>query len=120
MAAFANMEGERRMKGWIRFAGIIMAALAAGAAPSAYAADGWMQNAKITLVFASANGQLRIKTEPTPQSSQGGNFGCNQPSLILGFEKGLSDDDTERFALARMHDTALGAHVTGARVDYVP
>ena len=45
------------MNNRIRFAGIVMAALAFGAT-QAYAADGWFNNAKVNLVFANATGEL--------------------------------------------------------------
>ena len=100
-----------------RFAGIIMAALAFGATPTAYAADGWFNNAKVNLVFANATGELRIRTDPQPQNAEGQNFGCTQATIVLGLQAGLQDDALERFALGRMYEAVLEAMLTGASVD---
>ena len=56
------------MNGIIRFLGIIMAALAAGAIPLAYAAEGWVDT-KIRLASVAANGTLRVSMNPTPQNT---------------------------------------------------
>lgn len=96
----------------------VMMALAVGATQTAQAADGWFNGAKVNLVFANANGELRIRTDPHPQNAAGANFGCSQPTLILGFSEGLEDDDAlGLFALARMHETVLEAHLASASVD---
>ena len=96
----------------------VMTALAVGATQTAYAADGWFNGAKVNLVFTNANGELRIRTDPQPQNAPGADFGCSQPTLILGFSEGLEDDDAlGLFALARMHETVLEAHLSSASVD---
>ena len=102
----------------IQFASIILAALAFGATPSAYAADGWFNNTKVDFLYARDTGELRIRTVPKPQDADGQNFGCTQGTLILGTSDDLEDDDAVgRFALGRMWRNALDAFLTGAKVD---
>ena len=93
---------------------LLAAALAAGATQTASAADGWFNGARVELVFANANGQLRIRTNPRPQNAEGANFGCTQSTLILGFSN-ASDNDDE--GVAGLWDIVATANLTGASVD---
>lgn len=93
---------------------LLAAALVSGATQTALAEDGWFNGAQVELVFANANGELRIRTNPRPQNAEGANFGCTQSTLILGFSN-ASDNDDE--GLAGLWDIVATANLTGASVD---
>ena len=121
MSDFATRNGGRRclprLRTFMPLTGFllpIMAAWAAGATQTALAADGWFNNARVDLVFANANGERRIRTNPRPQNAEGANFGCTGSTLILGFSSANDNDDD---GLAGIWDIATTAQALGASVD---
>ena len=93
---------------------LLAAALAAGATQTAHAADGWFNGANVDLVFANANGELRVRTNPRPQNAEGANFGCTQATLRLGLSNAGDNDDV---GLSGLWDIMNIANLTGASVD---
>ena len=101
------------MKGLLTFM-LLAAALAAGATQTAHAADGWFNGANVDLIFANANGELRVRTNPKPQNAAGANFGCTEATLRLGLSNADGNDDV---GLSGLWDIMNTAYMTGASVD---
>ena len=99
------------MKRRIRFAGIIMAALAVGATPSAYAADGWLSGVRVSALYVSPSPSFRLATNPSATSR---GHRCDG-FIQLRWDSGNNGDDIP--GRVAMYATLLTALETGARID---
>ena len=86
-------------------------ALAVGATPSAYAADGWLEGVRVSALYVSPTPSFRLATNPSATSR---GHRCDGFIRLQWDSANTRDDIPGRVA---MYDTLLTALETGARID---